>query len=152
VRALAPVDRRPGRVAVEAPPKSLSLPEEAAKVTVPARRRGRPAKAAAQLELGTEQVAALTGGTDEAPKKRSRSKKVESAAIAEGEAAPKRGRAKKAEASATETAEKTKRARKTKAADATGDAKPARAKKTVAKAAGTATTRKPRAKKTGGEA
>ena len=50
-RAIARVDRKAGPVAVEAPPPSLSVPEEPAKVVQPSR-RGRPRRAAAaQLEL-----------------------------------------------------------------------------------------------------
>jgi len=66
-RAIARVDRRPGAVAVDAPPPSLSVPEEPAQIATPTRRRGRPRKSeAAQLELTQPApVAALTGLTDE---------------------------------------------------------------------------------------
>jgi hypothetical protein len=86
-RSIARVDRRPGAVAIDAPPKSLRIAEETPQVAVPARRRGRPPKAAAALELSAPPPqAALPGSTAaEAPKKRGRPRKE---AVVAAEAAP----------------------------------------------------------------
>jgi ribonuclease G len=138
-RSIARVDRRPGAVAIDAPPKSLRFTEETPQVAVPARRRGRPPKSAAALELGAPPPqAALPGSTTleaEAPKKRGRPRKEDVAIeTTSADAAPKkRGRPPKAEA-ATEAAEKPARATRKKAEPA-ADAgeKPAR-KKTAKKA------------------
>jgi len=93
-RAIARVDRKAAPVAVDAPPPSLSVPEEATKVTQPSR-RGRPRRdSAAQLELAaTTPQAALPAAqyaesqpaADEAaPRKRGRPRKLPVAAVAAG--------------------------------------------------------------------
>ncbi len=100
-RAIARVDRRPGAIAIEAPPPALTLPAETAKVTKPA--RGRPRKAAGpSLPLESVAQAALPAPIDEAPapKKRATRKKAESDEA--GEAAPKATRARKTAAAASE--------------------------------------------------
>lgn len=55
-RAIARVDRTPGPIAVEAPPPSLSLPEESPKFAKPARRRRSKTEEAPQLELASAAV------------------------------------------------------------------------------------------------
>ena len=83
---------RAGVVAVEAPPPSLSLPDESAKVAKPARRRRR-GEASDQLELTVPQAAlpaprepvesqSLAAPPTEAPKRRGRPRKVDAAASA----------------------------------------------------------------------
>jgi len=84
-RAIARFDRKAAPVAVEAPPRSLRVPEEPAQIATPTRRRGRPRKAdSVQLELAqVVPVAALTGSTEAAaPKRRGRPPKVAVAAAA----------------------------------------------------------------------
>ena len=84
-RAIARFDRKAAPVAVEAPPRSLRVPEEPAQIATPTRRRGRPRKAdSVQLELAqVVPVAALTGATEAAaPKRRGRPPKVAVAAAA----------------------------------------------------------------------
>lgn len=82
-RAIARFDRKAAPVAVEAPPRSLRVPEEAAQIVTPTRRRGRPRKAdSVQLEFIPAPVAALTGSTEAAPKRRGRPPKVAVAASA----------------------------------------------------------------------
>jgi ribonuclease G len=142
-RSIARVDRRPGAVAVEPPPKSLRAVAEVPQVAVPARRRGRPPKNAAQLELGTPpaQVAlpAATVTVAEAPKKRGRPPKAAVAAApeaaAEAVAPKKRGRPPKvaAEAAAEAPAAKKAPGRKKAVAEPAAD-KPAAAKKSAKKA------------------
>jgi hypothetical protein len=137
-RSIARVDRRPGAVAIDAPPKSLRLAEETPQVAVPARRRGRPPKNAAALELtAPPPQAALPGSTAvEAPKKRGRPRKDAATAV---EAAP------------VEAAAPKKRGRPPKAATAEVAEKPAAAtrKKTAKKATAAAPTAlKSTAKKT----
>ncbi len=121
-RAIARIERKPGAVAVEAPPKSLRIEEQPPQVAVPARRRGRPAKNATQLELVTPPApVALTGSSApvaEAPKRRGRPAK----AVAETTVT----------VVATETAEPKKRGRPAKAAAAVVEAAPA-AKKAPAR-------------------
>jgi len=64
-RAIAPVERKSGAVAVDAPPPSLSLPEELPKVATPARRRRtRPAAEAAEFTVAQP---ALSGAVPAAP-------------------------------------------------------------------------------------
>ena len=77
-RAIARFDRKAAPVAVEAPPRSLRVPEEAAQIATPTRRRGRPRKSdSVQLEFVPVPVA-LTGSTEAAiaPKRRGRPPKV----------------------------------------------------------------------------
>lgn len=84
-RAIARFDRKAAPVAVEAPPRSLRVPEEPAQIATPTRRRGRPRKAdSVQLELAqVVPVVALTGSTEAAaPKRRGRPPKVAVAAAA----------------------------------------------------------------------
>ena len=88
-RAIARVDRRPGSVAVDPPPPSLSVPAEPLKATKPA--RGRPPKAAVARSLETVTQTALPAAPD-APKRRGRPKKSE-ASGAEPAEKPKRTRA-----------------------------------------------------------
>ena len=157
-RAIARVDRKPGAVAVEAPPKSLKLEEQPPQVAVPARRRGRPPKNAAQLELATPPAqVALTGSSaseGEAPKKRGRpAKAVADAPVAEAPAPKKRGRPAKAEADVAAPAVTKKAPVRKKAGAQDAPAKPAKkstAKKaTAAKPAALKSTAKaPAAKKT----
>jgi ribonuclease G len=84
-RAIARFDRKAAPVAVEAPPRSLRIPEEPAQIATPSRRRGRPRKAdSVQLELAqVVPVAALMGSTEAATsKRRGRPPKVAVAAAA----------------------------------------------------------------------
>jgi hypothetical protein len=136
-RSIARVDRRPGAVAIDAPPKSLRIAEETPQVAVPARRRGRPPKAAAALELtAPPPQAALPGSTAaEAPKKRGRPRKD---AVVAAEAAPvevavpkKRGRPPKA--ATAEVAEKFATATRKKTAKKASAAAPAALKSTAKK-------------------
>ncbi len=104
IRSLAPWNRRPTPPAVEAPPPSLRVPEEPAKVTKPARRRrARPTSVALGGELEASTIAALTSAesvqTDQKPK-RGR-KKASAATASRKKAIAPRTRRKKAEASGT---------------------------------------------------
>ena len=148
-------ERKPGAVALGAPPPSLSVPDESAKVAKPARRRRR-GEATDQLELTVPQAAlpapreldepaTLAAPATEAPKRRGRPRKVE--------AKPETPAAKAEPVAAVATAlagpevpaEKPKRGRKPKAAEVAAAepvvmpaAKPvrtatARAKKSTAK-------------------
>lgn len=100
-RAIARFDRKAAPIAVDAPPAALTMPEEPAKVTKPA--RGRPRKAAAagaSLPLETAVQAALPAPSSEAaPKKRATRTK---AAPAEGAEVPKKTRARKVTAETPE--------------------------------------------------
>ena len=75
-RAIARVDRKAGHVAIEPPPKSLSVPEVPAKVAKPTR-RGRKADDVepTQLALGSTAPIAEPAAT-EAPRRRGRPRKV----------------------------------------------------------------------------
>ncbi|MBV9278069.1 MAG: Rne/Rng family ribonuclease, partial [Candidatus Eremiobacteraeota bacterium] len=71
IRSLAPWNRRPTPPAVEPPPPSLSIPDEPAKVTKPARRRraaSAPVTVGGELEASTIAVFA-SGETTEKPKR-----------------------------------------------------------------------------------
>jgi ribonuclease G len=150
-RAIAPLERRPSAVAIEAPPPSLSLPQETAKVAKPARRRRKPddleppqlALPAAAVAAPAPQPAAASAAA-EAPRKRGRPRKVVAAAVAapppaavepaaSAEVKPKRGRPRKnpvaveAVAPAPEAAPKA--AAKTRKAPAKKSAAPAARKK-----------------------
>lgn len=138
-RAIAPLRR--AHPAVEPPPPSLSLPEEHARTTKPARRRRSTTSAPAGTarELEATRMHALPPG--EAPEKPARGRKK--AAVAEEAAEkPKRTR-KKAESAVAEVAEKPKRTRVKKAE---GE-KPAESgvKKTTTRKKASTTTRKKKA-------
>jgi ribonuclease G len=163
-RAIAPIDRKAAPVAVEPPPRSLTLPEEPAAIAKPARRRGRPPAAgrALPLELGTAAPPALPAADAErVPRKRGRPRKADAmpvaatpvAAATEPAPAPKkRGRPSKAElaaraaATAAEPAVKPSRTVKATAAKAVAvDEKPKRGRKPKVEAEAAAP---PAAKKT----
>jgi ribonuclease G len=134
-RAIAHIDRRRGAVALEAPPPSLTVPDEPAKVVKPARRRALKTSDGPQLELETTRQRALPAPpADETapPKKRGRPRKatLEASTTVEAVAeAPKRTR-KKAVASDGE------------AAPAKAKAAPARKKATTARKKSTTTRKK----------
>ena len=102
-RAIARVDRKAAPVAIDAPPPSLSLPEEPTRVTQPSR-RGRPRRnpdARLELEAPMPQTALppaklspivdASAPADAAPRKRGRPRKVVTEAVAATiEVAPKR--------------------------------------------------------------
>ncbi len=98
-RALAP--RNPGAVAVDAPPPSLSLPEEKPKLARPVRgRRARPAAAAPALEAAPDPATSLPPPA-EPPAPAQASEPAPAVADAPPEPAPKRrGRPRKAEPTA----------------------------------------------------
>jgi len=109
-RSIAPWNRRPAPPAVEAPPPSIKVPEEPAKVTKPARRRRTVTAATGELQTST--IAALPSPQDGAKLKRTRTKVASSA---EADSKPKRP-ATKASGSTTRkksTATKTTRKKKT---------------------------------------
>ena len=103
-RAIARFDRKAAPIAVEAPPPALSLPEEPAKVTKPARGRPRKSAAAPSVPLEAARQAALPAPSEDsaAPKKRATRKKAD--AVEAVEAAPKKTRARKAVADVPEAA------------------------------------------------
>jgi ribonuclease G len=135
-RSIARVERKAAPVAVEAPPPSLSVPEEpAAKVARPARRRRGAVADDVALELpalpAPKATAAAPAAAEAAPKKRGRPPKV--AAVAPEPATPKRGRPSKAAAQIPdEPAIVAKARRPSKAAAAATKSAPAR-KSTAAK-------------------
>jgi len=100
-RSIAPWNRRPTPPAVEAPPPSMRVPEEAPKVTKPARRR----RAAVQPvtiggELEASPVVALTPAADQSAEKPTRGRKKaagRTAATRKKSSAPKTARRKKSE-------------------------------------------------------
>ena len=137
-RSIAPLERRPGAVALEPPPPSLSVPSEpAAKVARPARSRR-----AGASDVVEPALAALPAAADpapaEAPRKRGRPRKVVeevpiASAVTEAAAPKRRGRPPKSataaaapEASAPAAADKPRRGRPPKTAAAAA-AKPAKA-------------------------
>ncbi len=153
-RAIARVDRRPGHVAVEPPPPVLSVPDEAAKIAKPTRRRRKADDVdAAQLALAPAATAETTAeAAVDAPRRRGRPRKTpvegivpqpavetpapkparrSAAAVAEPVVmeAPKRGRKPKAEAEEPAPAVAPAGSRKKAAASAAAPA----AKKTAAK-------------------
>ncbi len=92
-RAIARLERKAGPIAVDAPPPALTLPEEPAKVTKPARGRPRKTAAAPSLRLETAVVAALPAPSEAEPKKRATRKRAEP--LLDGAPAPKKTRARK---------------------------------------------------------
>jgi ribonuclease G len=76
-RAIARVDRKAGPVAVDAPPRSLSVPTETAKVAKPTRRRRKADDVdAAQLALAPAPEPEPTVAAETAPRRRGRPRKV----------------------------------------------------------------------------
>ena len=65
-RAVARVDRSAGHVAIDAPPKSLTLPEESAKIVRPARRRRGRGVAEEHFDQAPAAQTALPGGAGSA--------------------------------------------------------------------------------------
>jgi hypothetical protein len=157
-RAIARVDRKTAHVAVEAPPRSLTVPEVAAKVAKPTR-RGRKADdvEAAQLALASSAPEPEAAVADAAPRRRGRPRKTPIEMSAPGATLasvepepvvaekPKRGRPKAAAVAAAEpeaavdvvAAPKRAAAKKT-----TGTAKKAAAKAPARKAAAAPAARK----------
>jgi len=141
-RAIANVQRKSAPVAVEAPPPSLRVPKEPAKVAKPVR-RGRKADDLEATQLALPAAPAVTAeAVAPAPKKRGRPSKADIAAVAAAPVAsepakPKRGRPRKAEASAETTAPAVEPATKP----------AAKGRKTAAKKATTATRKKATSRK-----
>ncbi|HMD02731.1 MAG TPA: Rne/Rng family ribonuclease, partial [Candidatus Baltobacteraceae bacterium] len=124
-RAIARLERKYGPVAVDAPPPSLSMPEEPPKFAKPARGRPRKSVAAAPLPLEASAQAVLPAGAPDAPAPKKRASRA------------------KAQVAAEDAPVKAPRARKKAASDDGSAAKPAKTRKTAAAKSSTGARKKP---------